>query len=200
MRVYGLTGGIASGKSRVAAAFGELGARVLDADRIAREVVAPGSGTLDAIVARFGAELLAADGSLDRRRLRERIFANPQEREDLNAIVHPAIEHRSMALLGDLARDGVQVVIYEASLLVESNFDLGFAGLIVVDAPESVQVERLMRRDGITRSEALAVLASQATRQQRLARADHVIDNGGEWEQTRVRIRKLWDDLRATEN
>jgi dephospho-CoA kinase len=187
----GLTGGIASGKSRAATVFGSLGVPVIDSDVIAREVVAPGSAGLAAIEARFGKAVLTADGSLDRRALRERVFADPDARRDLEAITHPLIRER-MAGLSALAGGPYQ--IHVIPLLVEgarkaaaaaaaagdpppAGRPRGFDRILVIDCPEDVQVARVMARDRVDEAGARAVLAAQASRAERLALADDVVLN-----------------------
>jgi dephospho-CoA kinase len=173
----GLTGGVASGKSLAASAFAALGVPVLDADRVAREVVAPGSPALDQIRRDFGAGFIAADGTLDRRRMREHVFADPAARRALEAITHPAIRARILAW-----RDGGRAPygILDAAILVESGLDALVDRVLVVDAPPELQLRRLVARDGVTEALARQMLAAQAPRERRLARADDVIRNDGE--------------------
>ena len=187
----GLTGGIASGKSRAAEAFARLGVPVIDSDVIAREVVAPGSAGLAAITARFGTKVLNADGSLDRRTLRERVFADPAARQDLEAITHPLIRQR---MADDSVRAGGPYQVHVIPLLTEgarkaaaaaaaagepppTGRPRGFDRILVIDCPEEVQVARVMARDQVDEAGARAVLAAQATRAERLALADDVILN-----------------------
>lgn len=184
----GLTGGIASGKSTVAGLFAELGAGVVDTDLIARELVVPGSPALAAIVERFGPEILAADGSLDRGRLRQIVFADAASRRELEAILHPRI--RETALAAAAASDAPYVLIV-VPLLFESDFDTLVDASVVVDCPETVQIERLRARDGGSEAEARAIVAAQMPRAERLAAADHVIDNAGDPAQTRARVAEL---------
>jgi dephospho-CoA kinase len=173
----GLTGGIASGKTLVSRQFAALGVPVIDTDELAREVVAPGSEGLAAVHARFGDGVLAADGSLDRRALRARVFADPDARRDLEAITHPRI--RALVDARAAAAGGPYQVIV-IPLLVESARRTTVDRVLVVDCPESLQLERLLRRDGGSREQAEAILAAQATRAQRLAVADDVIVNTGD--------------------
>src|SRR5688572_16022933 len=198
VRVIGLTGGIASGKSTVAAILRELGAHVIDADLIAREVVAPGSKGLDAVVERFGRELLTADGSLDRKALADLVFADPSARGDLNAILHPLIAAASAAEMARLAAAGAPVAIYEAALLVENRVHDRLDGLIVVSAPEEIQLARLRARDGLDETAARARLAAQLPLRDKVAAADWVVDNGGAPEDTRAQVEAIWRDLEST--
>ncbi len=174
--LIGLTGGVASGKSAVAAGFAARGVPVIDADQLAREVVEPGQPALAAIVAAFGAEYLRPDGSLDRRRLRDLVFADPTRRRQLEAIVHPAVRAAEQRHLAGLASPYVVVSI---PLLAETGQRARFDRVLVVDCPEELQKSRLMARDGIGREQAEAMLAAQATRAERLAIGDDVIDNSG---------------------
>ena len=170
----GLTGGIASGKSVVAELFGELGIPVIDTDIIAREVVAPGQPALDEIRARFGDAMITADGNLDRGAMREAIFADDDARRDLEAILHPRIgaETRRQA---DAAEGAYQLIV--VPLLVGSPLADYVDRVLVVDCEEETQIDRLLARDAETREQAQRILAAQASREQRLAIADDVINN-----------------------
>ena len=172
----GLTGGIASGKTLVSRLFARLGVPIIDTDELAREVVEPGSEGLAAVRDRFGAGVIGADGRLDRRALRALVFADPQARKDLEAITHPRIralvEQRSAAAAGPYQ-------IHVVPLLVEARRRDSVDRVLVVDCPESLQLERLMQRDGGSREQAEAILAAQASRGERLAMADDVIVNDG---------------------
>lgn len=172
-----LTGGIASGKSAVAALFEARGVPVVDSDAIAREIVAPGSPALEAIRRRFGERILQGDGTLDRRALREQVFADPVARRDLEAITHPAIRARmqewSQAVTGPYQ-------IHMIPLLVESGGRRDFDRVLVVDCPEELQIQRVMQRDGVDANSARNILAAQASRAARLAIADDVIVNDGD--------------------
>lgn len=174
----GLTGGIASGKTTVARHFAALGATVIDTDQLAREVVEPGQPALAALVAALGAEILDASGRLDRRRLRDRIFADAATRRAVGNIVHPAI-HTELRRQVETAGGPYQVLVIP--LLVEGGRRPELVDrVLVVDCPEEKQLERLIRRDGETRESALRALAAQASRAERLAAADEVIDNTGD--------------------
>lgn len=194
MKLYGLTGGIASGKSTVARALRSLGATVVDADQLAREVVAPGQPALEDIRARWP-QVVAADGTLDRKALGAVVFADPEARAELEAITHPRIAARSAELLGDARDRGEPVAFYEAALLVEKGLDAGFDGLIVVSAPEAVQVQRLMTRDALDEASARQRLAAQAPLARKLERATDVVDNAGNLEQTQAQVEALWKKL-----
>jgi len=184
----GLTGGIASGKSTVAGFFGELGADVIDTDAISREQVAPGTPALARIVERFGQGVLTPEGALDRRRLRAIVFADPASRRDLEAILHPPIRAEALARA---AASGAAYAMLVVPLLFESGFHRLVDRTLLVDCPESQQIERLMARDGLTGAEARAMLAAQMTRGQRQRLADDCIDNAGTLASTRSRVREL---------
>jgi dephospho-CoA kinase len=173
----GLTGGIASGKTTVASLFAQRGAAVLDTDRIAREVVEPGKPALGALVNALGGGILDADGRLDRAVLRRRLFGDREERREIEAILHPAI-------LGELERQSRAAPgpyqVFVIPLLVENRLETLVDRVLVVDCSEEQQVRRLMERDGESREVALRMLGAQASREQRLAAAHDVIDNGGD--------------------
>ena len=184
----GLTGGIASGKSLVANQFVKLGAELVDADQLAREVVAPGQPALSAIRDTFGPQLLTSRGELDRAALRKLVFADAEKRRALDALLHPLIRARILAELDEVR--GPYAII-AVPLLVETDFASLVDRVAVVDCPESLQLERLMRRDGIPRAEALAMIAAQADRATRLRAAHDVIDNSGDVELTRRQVAQL---------
>jgi dephospho-CoA kinase len=195
----GLTGGIGSGKSTVSARLAELGAVVLDADKAARAVVEPGTPGLAAITEAFGAGVLAADGSLDRAKLAGIVFADEAALGRLNAITHPLI-HAWIAAAEEAAiragGDGV-VLVHDVALLAEWGRAKEFDLVIVVDVPASTQLERLTGQRGMDPEQARARMAAQATREQRLAVADIVIDNSGSREDLVRRVDEVWAELRA---
>jgi dephospho-CoA kinase len=172
----GLTGGVASGKSTVALHFERLGAPVLDADLVAREVVALGSPGLAQIAQHFGADFLLADGNLDRRRMRERVFADPAALRELEAITHPLMRERIRAWRDAQA---TPYCMLSAAILVEARMDVLVERILVVDVPVEAQMARLVGRDGIAEPLALQMIAAQASREQRLGRAHDVLDNTG---------------------
>ncbi|MEU3194703.1 dephospho-CoA kinase [Streptomyces sp. NPDC006992] len=192
----GLTGGIGSGKSEVARLFAECGAVVVDADRIAREVVEPGTPGLAAIVDEFGAEVLTPEGRLDRPRLAALVFADPERRAALNAIVHPLVGERS-AELERAARqaDPDAVVVHDVPLLVENGLAQLYDTVVVVDAAAETRLDRLVRLRGTDEDEARARMAAQAGREERLAVADLVIDNNGPLAELAPRVREIWSEL-----
>jgi len=184
----GLTGGIACGKSTVANLFAALGITIVDTDLLAREVVAPGSALLPQITAHFGAGVLQTDGSLDRGRLRELVFANPAERQWLERLTHPAIRELTDARCEQATGKYVIVAI---PLLVETGGADRFDRVLVVDCAPEIQLARLQARDGSKRAQAAKLLAAQVTREQRLAVADDVITNDGDLFALREQVEKL---------
>ncbi|EIS3741032.1 dephospho-CoA kinase [Aeromonas hydrophila] len=174
MYVVAITGGIGSGKTTVANQFTELGIEVVDADVIAREVVEPSTPALAAIAAHFGSEVITPDGQLDRRRLRERVFTDPQAKGWLNALLHPLIR-TEMQRQCAAARSPYCLLV--VPLLVENRLTALANRVLVIDVDEATQIERTCRRDGVSREQAQAILAAQASRAERLAAADDVLDN-----------------------
>ncbi|WP_341926910.1 dephospho-CoA kinase [Nocardioides psychrotolerans] len=192
MRV-GLTGGVASGKSTVSAMLAELGAVVIDADKLAREVVARGTPGLASVVEAFGPELLTAEGDLDRPAMGAVVFSDEQKRRTLEGIIHPLVFERIVAL-EEAAPEGA-VVVHDIPLLAESGRADTFDAVVVVDVPTAVQVERMLRDRGWTQQDAESRIAAQATREDRLAVATHVIDNSGTLEQLRTRVAEVYAAL-----
>ncbi|OWA05052.1 dephospho-CoA kinase [Streptomyces sp. CS227] len=195
MLIVGLTGGIGAGKSEVSRLLVEHGAHLVDADRIAREVVEPGTPGLAAVVEAFGESVLAADGSLDRPRLGEIVFADPERRAVLNGIVHPLVGARSAELQSQAPEDGV--VVHDVPLLTENGLAELYDLVIVVDVEPETQVERLVRSRGMSEEEARARMAAQAGREERLAVADIVIDNEVSLDALRGRVAEVWAELDA---
>jgi dephospho-CoA kinase len=193
----GLTGGIGSGKSAVSARLAAHGAAVLDADKAAREVVEPGTPGLARIVEAFGPGVLREDGALDRPRLGEIVFADEARRQVLNGIVHPLVhEHMRQAEARAVAEGGDGVVlVHDVPLLAEGGRGGQFDVVIVVDVPPEVQLERLVRFRDMTTEQAAARMAAQASREQRLAIADIVIDNSGTLADLGRRVTEVWDQL-----
>ena len=184
----GLTGGIASGKTVVANFFAELGAGIVDTDRIAREVVAPGRPGLEAVRREFGSGVLRASGELDRRALREVVFADPAARRKLESLLHPLIRARTLEALEQVRAPYAVAVV---PLLVETGFGELVDRVAVVDCPPRIQLERLIGRDGIDLDRAKSMLGAQADRQTRLRAADDIIDNGGSKASTRRQALRL---------
>lgn len=189
--LIGLTGGIASGKSAVATMLALRGAPIIDADVVSREVARPGSPVLAALVERFGPDVLTPDGELDRAALGRRVFQQPAELQALNDLTHPAIWKELLAQVAE-ARAHHPVVVLMAPLLLEHGADAIVDQVWVVAVHERMQVQRLMERDGFTRDEALRRVRSQMPTDEKLARADVVIDNGGSLEGTAEQVEAAW--------
>jgi len=194
----GLTGGIGAGKSEVSRLLASLGAVIVDADLIAREVVEPGTEGLAAVVAEFGEQVLRPDGTLDRPKLGALVFADPAKLAALNAIVHPLVRRRSQELEERaVAADPDVVIVQDVPLLAENGMASAFDRVVVVDAPDEVRLERLVKLRGMEEGEARARMAAQATREQRLAIADHVVVNDGSLEHLAEQVRAVWRRLDA---
>ena len=192
----GLTGGIGSGKSEVARRLAEHGAVLIDADVAAREVVVPGSPGLARIAAAFGDGVLRPDGSLNRERLGEIVFGDPGLRAKLNAIVHPLVrDWMQKAERAAVQADGDAIVVHDVPLLAESRGTTGFDAVIVVDVPPDLQLDRLVSLRGMAADQARARMAAQASRVQRLAVADIVIDKSGSLDDLDRRVAEVWADL-----
>ena len=179
MHLFGLTGGIASGKSAVAAHLRKRGVPVIDADQLARDAVAKGSSGLDLVVKTFGEKMLAEDGSLDRKRLAAEVFTNDDKRKALNAIVHPIVTTLTFKRAAELRDEGELLACYEAALIIENGVADAFRPLVVVAAPEETQVARARRRDGATEAEVRARIRAQMPLAEKALVADFVIDNAG---------------------
>ncbi|MFD7504895.1 dephospho-CoA kinase [Streptomyces sp. NPDC059850] len=193
MLKLGLTGGIGAGKSEVSRILVSYGAVLIDSDRIAREVVEPGTPGLAAVVDEFGPGVLTADGRLDRPKLGGIVFNDPERLRALNAIVHPLVRDRSAEL--QAAAGPETVVVHDVPLLAENGLGSLYDVVLVVDATPETQLDRLVRQRGMTEDEARARMAAQATREERLAVADVVIDNDGPLEELEPRVRKVWTEL-----
>ncbi|MEJ1489446.1 MAG: dephospho-CoA kinase [Candidatus Sedimenticola sp. (ex Thyasira tokunagai)] len=188
MFVIGVTGGIGCGKSSVTDCFTELGVPVIDADQTSREVVEPGEPALEEIVRLFGPETLQADGSLDRRYLREKIFQDSSSRKRLEELLHPIIRQRMQLQLSELTAD---YAIFSIPLLVETGGNNSVDRILVVDCPTPLQIERIVHRDGITPAQAEGILNAQCNREERLAVADDIIDNSGTIGQLHILVEQL---------
>jgi dephospho-CoA kinase len=197
VRLVGLTGGIATGKSTFAAALRALGVPVVDADQLARQVVAPGTAALAVIARAFGPGVLDGAGALDRKALGALVFADPLARRRLEAITHPAIRRAMEAETARLAAAGHALAFYDTPLLYEVGLDSVMALVVVVFAPPEVQVARLQRRDGLSQAQAEARLAAQLPVAEKVARADVVVDNTDDAASLGSRAARLLADLRA---
>lgn len=197
MRIIGLTGGIASGKSTVSAMLRELGARVLDADEYAREAVTPGSQGLAEVAAAFGPDVLRPDGSLDRARLGRIVFADEAARKRLNAIVHPRVREAMAADIDRARAEGLPAIVLDVPLLFEGGLDAICDETWVVSVDPATQLARLRARDGSNEAEARARVAAQMPLVDKVARATAVIDNNGTPAQTRAQVERLWREALA---
>lgn len=195
MKVYGLTGGIASGKSTVARLLREQGLAVVDADGLAREVVEPGTPALREIAERFPG-VVSSEGVLDRRALGQRVFSSPDERAALNAITHPRVRALALERFADLEREGRALAIYDVPLLIESQLHVGMAGVVLVWCTREQQLQRVQARDGLPLAEAEARVASQLPLDSKRAYARWLIDNSGTPEATRTQVTQLIRDLK----
>ncbi|MCH4249890.1 MAG: dephospho-CoA kinase [Microbacteriaceae bacterium] len=187
-----LTGGIGAGKSTVASVWRTLGAEIVDADQLAREVVSPGAPALAEVVRAFGPEILLPDGALDRPALAAIVFADPDRRRLLESILHPAVQHLAATRL---SASQARIAVYDVPLLAEARKALHFDRIVVVSAPEEVRLRRLIEIRGMDAAKARDRIRSQATEAERLALADDVLDASGTLESTRERARLLWSEL-----
>jgi dephospho-CoA kinase len=199
MLLVGLTGNIASGKSTVSHMLGERGATIIDADVLARRAVERGTAGHERIVERWGDAVLAADGQLDRAALRAIVFSNPEELERLNAIVHPEVERMRERLVRDARQRGDRIVVCDIPLLFERHLAGNFDRIVLVDAPRSVRLERLIRDRGLGEREAGEMIAAQMPADLKRARADVVIDNGGSLQQLEAQVAAAWAALLRAE-
>ena len=195
MRLIGLTGNIASGKSLVADLFAERGATIIDADVLAREAVMKGSPALDSIVARWSDSVLDADGNLDRAALRHRVFENQSELDALNAIVHPEVSRRRSEEVAAARARGEQVIVCVIPLLFERHLTEDFDTIILVDAPRSIRLERIVRDRGLDEAEAMKMIASQMPADLKRARADFVIENAGSRKELAAEVDRVWQEI-----
>jgi dephospho-CoA kinase len=195
VRWIGLTGGIGSGKSAVAQRLADLGAVIIDSDRLAREVVAPGTPGLSEVVGAFGQSVLAPDGSLDRPALGRLVFGDDAARKRLEGIIHPLVRERAASMAAEAPQDAV--VVNDVPLLVEAGLASQYELVVVVFAAEETRIERLMRDRGMSRTEAQSRIAAQATDEQRHAVADIEIHNDGTLEQLRSEVDAIWARLSA---
>jgi dephospho-CoA kinase len=194
--ILGITGNIASGKSTIAGAFAKKGAALVDADQLARDVVAVGSPLLQQLVERFGLAILLPSGELNRERLGEIVFADAEARQALNALMHPAIGQLAVERLQRLKKSpDIPLVVYEAPLLFEAGAEGRVDQVLVVKIDPQVQLQRLMQRDGFEETAARQRIAAQMPQDEKLARADYVIDNSGTVEEALRQVDQLWDRL-----
>jgi dephospho-CoA kinase len=199
MVLYGLTGGIGAGKSTVCRLLQEFGITVVAADDVGRQVVAPGSEGLAAIVAAFGPEVLDSNGALDRRQLGTLVFGDAGKRRQLEDIMHPLVKQRSQAIFAELTRAGVPIIVYESALLFETDRHLEMQGVIVVTASEAQRIARVQQRDGSTEAAVRARLQAQMDEAKKRQRADYVLENEGDLHDLRRQVQALVDTLRQTQ-
>jgi dephospho-CoA kinase len=195
MRLIGLTGNIASGKSAVADMLAARGATIIDADVLAREAVMKGSPALEAIVARWGSGVLDKDGNLDRAALRHVVFDNQEDLDALNEIVHPEVLRRRAAEIATARTRGDKVVVCVIPLLFERHLADEFDSIVLVDAPRSDRLDRIVRDRGIDEAEAMKMIASQMPSDLKRARADYVIENSGNMEDLGDEVNRVWDAI-----
>ena len=198
VKLVGLTGGIASGKSTVAAILRRLGAAVINADELSREVVQPGEEAWEAVVESFGPAVLKEDKSLDRRKLRKIIFDNPEARKKLEAIIHPRVRALAEKRFREAAQAGHSTVVYEVPLLFENQMHLWLRPVIVVVCKTSVQKNRLQARDHLTEAEAQRHLDAQMSLEAKARMADYVVDNNGNLQELEQRVNSIWEEIQAT--
>ncbi len=197
MLVVGLTGGICSGKSTVAAMFERLGAVVIDADRVAHELQVSGQPLFEAIVSAFGRQIVGEDGRIDRRRLGAIVFSDPKARARLEEILHPAIVEECERRIQQARASGAAVCLLDAALLIESGRHARFDRMVLVEASEAVQLERLMARMGLSREEVMQRIRSQMPLEEKRRHAKFVIENGGSLKETERQVRAVWKQLSA---
>ncbi|HEX6967122.1 MAG TPA: dephospho-CoA kinase [Gemmatimonadaceae bacterium] len=197
MRLFriGLTGNIASGKSTVARRFAERGATIIDADQLARQAVEVGTPALEAIAKRWGSAVLEPDGALDRAALRERVFQNPDELDALNEIVHPEVARLRDEALAQARARGERMVVSDIPLLFERGLVGRFDRIVLVDAPRTLRLERLIRDRGLSPADAMHMIAAQMPAELKRARADYVIENTGTLDELQRRADEVWDAL-----
>jgi dephospho-CoA kinase len=191
-----ITGGVGTGKSTVARMFAELGAEVLDADQIARDVVAVGAPAWEELRRLYGPDYFNENGELNRSKLAQLVFADPEERRRLDGIIHPRVEAELKARVAELERRGKALVLVEVPLLFETGREGGFDRVIVVAAPEAVQIRRLRGRDRRGAEEIRGILKAQWPLAGKVARADYVVDNGGSRRATKRQVKNIWGELK----
>ncbi|MBI4488969.1 MAG: dephospho-CoA kinase [Deltaproteobacteria bacterium] len=195
MKVIGLTGGIATGKSAVASLLSELGARIIDADELAREVVKPGREAWQDIVEAFGTEILREDKTIDREKLRKIVFRDPKARKRLESITHPHIRTLAQQRIQNLAAEGAGIIVYEAPLLFENQVHLWLRPVILVACDLATQKHRLRERDGLNEEEIQQHLKAQMSLEEKRKLADFIIENNGDLEELRRKVQEVWEKI-----
>jgi dephospho-CoA kinase len=198
MKLVGLTGGIASGKSTVAAILRRLGASIINADELSREVVQPGQDAWIEIIKNFGSDILQEDHTLDRRKLRKIVFDNPEARKKLEAIIHPRVRALAERRIGELASSGSSLIVYEVPLLFEAQIHLWLRPVILVACKVETQRKRLLERDHLTQLEAQQHLDAQMSLEEKRKLADYVIENDGALEDLEQQVRTVLQKIQAT--
>jgi dephospho-CoA kinase len=195
VKVIGLTGGIATGKSAVASLLSELGARIIDADELAREVVKPGREAWQDIVEAFGTEILREDKTIDREKLRKIVFRDPKARKRLESITHPRIRTLAQQRIQNLAAEGAGIIVYEAPLLFENQVHLWLRPVILVACDLAIQKHRLQERDGLNEEEIQQHLKAQMSLEEKRKLADFIIENNGDLEELRRQVEEVWEKI-----
>tara|TARA_Y100001954_G_scaffold235029_1_gene291786 strand:+ start:1123 stop:1767 length:645 start_codon:yes stop_codon:yes gene_type:complete len=195
MKRIALTGGIACGKSMVARLLREKGVPVVDADQLARDVVAPGTEGLAAVVAAFGPKMLDSTGALDRAKMGSLVFTDAEKRKTLEQILHPRIAAAGVGAMNDLAAAGHNISVYEAALIFENGLEQAFDATLLVTTTQPLQVKRITTRDGLTEEEALQRIAAQMPLAQKEKRASHVLRNGGSLDELKRALDAIWEDI-----
>ena len=197
MKLVGLTGGIATGKSTVASMLRGLGAAIIDADELAREVVKPGQEAWQEIVAAFGSEFLRGDQTLDREKLRKLVFQDSEARKKLESITHPRIRKLAQARVQELAAEGAEIIIYDAPLLFENQVHFWLRPVVLVACHPTIQKKRLRDRDRLSEEEIRQHLEAQMSLQEKRKLADFVIENDGDLEELQKQVREVWEKIRS---
>ena len=197
MKLIGLTGGIATGKSTVAATLDELGAKIIDADELAREIVEPGQEAWQDIVDVFGAEILQQDKTINREKLRKLVFKDENARKQLESITHSRIRARAQQRIQKLAAEGVEIIVYEAPLLFENQVHLWLRPVILVTCDSATQRQRLQKRDRLSEGEIQQHLKAQMALEEKKKLADFIIENNGDLEQLRKQVSEVWEKIRS---
>ena len=195
MKIIGLTGGIGSGKSTVSQFLAELGAVILDADKVGHEAFKPNTEAWHEVVAAFGRQILAPSGEVDRKKLGEMVFSNPEALSRLNQIMHPRMYDMMKAQIEEYRRQGVEVIVLEAAILIEANWLSLVDEVWATVAPEAMVLERIKKQRGLEEAQTLARIRSQLSSEERVKHADVVINNDGELDEVKAKVKELWERL-----
>ncbi len=197
MKLIGLTGGIAAGKSAVAAMLQRLGAKIIDADELAREIVEPGQEAWREIIAAFGREIIRQDQSIDREKLRKKVFEDKQARKRLESITHPRIRTLAQQKIQQLAREGAEIIVYVAPLLFENRLHLWLRPVILVACDSAIQKERLQKRDKLNEQKIRRHLEAQMGLEEKKKLADFIVENDGSLEELEKKVSAVWEKIRS---